>query len=149
MFLEAVLASAHLLALLTLVVFQSSEAALCRADWFNAAVLRRLTRLDRLVTIAGVAVIATGVARLAWGIKGRPMFYIDQPLFHLKLALVVMMLWLVLRGSASIRRWDRDHSIAGALPPPDEIRRVRGRILASAHLLPLIAIVAVFWARGY
>ena len=148
MFLETVLASIHLLAILTLVVFQSSEAALCRADWFNAAVLARLGRLDRIVTIAGVAVVASGLARFIWGIKG-PAIHLGQGLFHLKLLLVVTMAWLGWRASASIRRWNRDHASTGALPPPEEIRLARGRIMASAHLLPVIAVVAVFLARGY
>ena len=56
---EPLLASAHLLALLTLVVFQASAAALCRADWFNVAVLTRLGRLDRLAVLAAVAVMYT------------------------------------------------------------------------------------------
>ena len=43
---EAVLASLHLLAILTLVVFLSSEAALCRVEWMNAAVVQRLAKLD-------------------------------------------------------------------------------------------------------
>ena len=148
MFLEAVLASIHLLAILTLVVFQSSEAALCRADWFNAAVLGRLGRLDRIVTIAGAAVVLSGLARFVWGIKG-PSVHLSQPLFHLKLVLVIMTAWLAWRASTSIRRWNRDHVIAGALPPPEEIRLARGRIMASAHLVPVIAVVAVFLARGY
>lgn len=46
MSLEAGLAYAHLLAILSLVVFLSSEAALCRAEWMNEAVVRRLGRLD-------------------------------------------------------------------------------------------------------
>ena len=42
MSLEAGLAYAHLLAILSLVVFLSSEAALCRVEWMNEAVVRRL-----------------------------------------------------------------------------------------------------------
>ena len=44
MTLEAVLASLHLVAILTLVVFMSSQAALCRIEWLNAAVVERLVR---------------------------------------------------------------------------------------------------------
>ena len=39
MTLEALLAYAHILAILTLVVFISSEAALCRPEWMNAKVV--------------------------------------------------------------------------------------------------------------
>ena len=46
MMLESVLASLHLVAILAMVVFSSSQAALCRQEWLNAAVVRRLLRLD-------------------------------------------------------------------------------------------------------
>ncbi len=42
MMLESVLASLHLVAILAMVVFSSSQAALCRQEWLNAAVVRRL-----------------------------------------------------------------------------------------------------------
>lgn len=147
MYFEALLASIHLVAILTLVVFQSSEAALCRADWFNAAVLARLRRLDRIVAIAGIVVLLSGLARLVWGIKG-PAGYMGSSLFHWKMLLVAVLVWLCWRPSSAIRGWLRDHARTGALPPPDEIRKVRGRIMAAAHLVPVIAVVAVFWARG-
>ena len=67
MTLEAVLACLHLLALLTMVVFLSSEAALCRAEWMNAAVVKRLARLDMIYGLAALAVGATGLARLFLG----------------------------------------------------------------------------------
>ena len=35
MTLEAVLAALHMVAILTLVVFLTSEAALCRSEWMN------------------------------------------------------------------------------------------------------------------
>ena len=44
MTLEAILASAHLVAILELVTFMSSQAALCRTEWKNAAVVERMVR---------------------------------------------------------------------------------------------------------
>ena len=56
MVLESLLAYAHLLAILTLVVFLASEAALCRTEWLNAAVIERLGKIDRVYGIAAGAV---------------------------------------------------------------------------------------------
>ncbi len=148
MILESLLASAHLLALLTLIVFQSSQAALCRPEWFNAAVLARLGVLDRIVALAGLALILTGLLRLGWGIKPLAA-YLGQPMFHLKMVLIATLLFLAWRPSSAIRRWRRDEAATGELPPPFEIRRVRAMIMAAAHLVPVVAVVAVFWARGY
>ncbi|NMM79053.1 DUF2214 family protein, partial [Acidovorax sp. SRB_24] len=83
MTLEAVLASLHLVAILTLVVFLSSQAALCRTEWLNAAVVERLARLDLIYGITAVVLLATGLARVFWGIKGAS-WYATQPLLHLK-----------------------------------------------------------------
>src|SRR5450830_855548 len=85
MTLEALLASLHLLAILTLVVFLSSEAALCRPEWLNAAVVERLPRVDLFYGLAVVLVLITGLARVFLGIKGAA-WYGPQPLLHLKLA---------------------------------------------------------------
>ena len=52
MTLEAILAYLHFLAILTLVVFISSEAALCRVEWLNAKVVERLAVVDRIYGIA-------------------------------------------------------------------------------------------------
>ena len=49
---EALLAYAHILAFLTLVVFVSSEAALCRPEWLNATIVERLVTVDRIYGIA-------------------------------------------------------------------------------------------------
>lgn len=49
MMLEALLANAHLAAILALVAFLGSEAAPRRSEWLNAAALHRLPRVRRLV----------------------------------------------------------------------------------------------------
>ena len=64
MTLEAFLAAFHLLAILTFVVFLSSQAALCRIEWLNAAVVERLARLDVIYGVAGAVMIGSGLARL-------------------------------------------------------------------------------------
>lgn len=60
MTLEAILAYLHLLAILTMVVFLTSEAALCRMQWLNAAVLERPAKVDLIHGIAAVALRASG-----------------------------------------------------------------------------------------
>ena len=90
MTLEAVLAALHLVAILTFVVFLSSQAALCRIEWLNAAVVERLVRLDVIYGVAGVVMIGSGLVRVFWGVKGAS-WYLSQPLFHLKITLVLAM----------------------------------------------------------
>ena len=148
MTLEAVLSCLHLLALLTMVVFLSSQAALCRTEWMNAAVVQRLARLDLVYAFAAVAVLATGLLRLFLGAKGVT-WYVSQPLFHLKMSLVVVGVVLSLKPTAVFRRWLRQLRDNGALPGDAEVRATRKWVMWQAHLIPVIAAVAVFYARGW
>lgn len=144
---EATLAALHLLAVLTLVVFLSSQAALCRAEWMNAAVVRRLARLDVIYLVAAMALLLTGLARLYWGTKGIS-WYVSQPLFHVKMTLFVLVAGLSIKPSLTFRRWVRGLAAGQSLPEAQEVATTRRWIMLQAHLVPVIAVIAVFWARG-
>ena len=144
---EAVLASAHLLAILTLVVFLTSQAALCRMEWMNAAVVQRLARLDMIYGIAAVILLLTGIARLVWGVKGMGA-YPASPLFHLKMTLFVIAFLLSLKPTLTFRRWKKALDASGQLPAPEEIKQTRKWVMWQGHVVPVIAVVAIFWARG-
>ncbi len=145
---EAVLAALHIVAILTFVVFASSQAALCRIEWLNAAVVERLVRLDVIYNIAGVALLASGIARVLWGVKGAS-WYLSQPLFHLKMALVLVMIVLPLVPSRAFRRWRQQLRASGALPGAAEVAKIRRLVMVQSHLLPFVAVIAVFWSRGW
>ncbi len=147
MHLEALLAFLHIAAILTLVVFSSSQAALCRVEWLNAAVLQRLRVLDRIYLIALALVAASGLARTIWGIKSAS-WYIGQPLWWAKFLLLSLILVMSLKPSMAFRRWMRQWQADGSLPPEAEIKAVRALIMRAAHLLVLIPAAGVMLARG-
>jgi putative membrane protein len=148
MTLEALLAYAHLLAIFALVVFLSSEAALCRAEWLNAAVVRRLVRVDVIYGLSALLVLATGLLRVYFGVKGSA-WYWANPLLHVKLGLFVVMAGLSLPPTLAFRRWRRALDAEGTRPAANEVARVRRLVMIQAHLMPLIPLAAVFLARGY
>jgi len=148
MTLEALLAYAHILAFLTLVVFLASEAALCRVEWMNEAVVRRLGRLDLIYGISAAVVLLTGLARIYFGVKGSA-WYWTHPLLHLKLTLFAVIGGLSIAPTRSFIRWRRTLDAGGGLPSPEAVRRTRRLIMWQAHLLPLIPLAAVFLARGF
>jgi putative membrane protein len=148
MTLEAILAAAHFLAILTAVVFVTSETAICRADWFNAKVVRRLVTVDRIYLIGLAAVLVTGLARIFWGVKGSG-YYGGNWLMHLKLGLFVVVVLLAIRPARAYRRWQRELDASGALPPPAQIDAMRKQAFLAAHVIALIPIVAAFLARGF
>lgn len=148
MTLESVLAAVHIVAILTLVVFLSSEAALCRTEWMNAAVVQRLARLDIIYGISAGVLLLSGVARVVWGVKGMG-WYVSQPLFHLKVTLFVLAGLMSIKPSIDIRRWAKQLRTDGSLPSDTAVRAARRWIMWQAHLIPVIAVIAVFWARGW
>ncbi|MDM0106260.1 DUF2214 family protein [Variovorax sp. J22R24] len=148
MTLEAILAYLHLLAILTMVVFIASEAALCRVEWLNAAVIERLAKVDMVYGIAAIAVLATGVARTWWGIKGTA-WYWTNPLLHLKLTLFIIVGVISIFPTLTYFRWRKALRSRGSLPAEAEIRKTRKLVMIQAHLIALIPLVAVFLARGF
>jgi putative membrane protein len=147
MILESLLAYAHFIAILSLVVFLTSEAALCRSEWMNAAAVRRLARVDFVYMLAAIAVLATGIARTVWGLKGSG-WYWSQPLLHTKLALFVLIGLLSIKPTIAFTRWRRAVEAGGALPAEAEVRGVRRWIMIEAHLIILVPLAAVLLARG-
>ena len=148
MMLESVLASLHLVAILAMVVFSSSQAALCRQEWLNAAVVRRLLRLDWIFLASVTVLLLSGVARVVWGIKGWQ-WYVGQPLFHIKITIILAMVLLSFWPSLVFRRWRHALRSTGALPAAQEVAKVRRLVMIQSHVLPVVAVIAVFWARGW
>lgn len=145
---EALLAYAHFLAILTMVVFLTSEAALCRPEWMSPAIVRRLATVDLVYGISAIAVLATGLARVFLGAKGAS-WYWSNWLLHTKLGLFVLLGLVSILPTVRFLRWKRTLAASGALPAEAEVRGTRRLVMLQAHILPLIPLPAVFLARGY
>jgi putative membrane protein len=148
MTLEAILSYLHLLAILTAVVFLSSTAALCRAEWINAAAVRRLRTVDRIYWIAMAAIAVTGLVRWLFGIKGAG-WYAGNWLLWAKIVLFLAIGALSVPASRAFAAWNARLASDGALPPDEEITRARRLVMRAGHILPLIPLPAVFLARGF
>jgi putative membrane protein len=144
---EVLLAYAHLAAILGWVVFVTSQAALARSEWLNGAVVERLLRVDRILWICWAAVLLTGLARLAWGVKGGS-WYWSQPLLHTKLTLLLLLGAAAWPNTRAYTRWLAHWRRSGSLPEPAEVARVRRRVMLIAHVMLLIPLLAVALARG-
>jgi putative membrane protein len=148
MTLEALLAYAHILLILSLVVFSSSEAALCRVEWMNAKIVERLVTVDRIYGITALGVLLTGVARTIWGIKGAGWYWANG-LLHLKVGLFVVVALMSIKPTVMFIRWRRQLRSDGRLPGDGEIRQARRWVMVQAHIIALIPLAAVFLARGF
>jgi len=148
MTLEAILAYLHILAILTLVVFISSEAALCRIEWLNARLVERLVRVDLIYGIAAGLVLLSGLARTWWGFKGTAWYWGDW-LLHLKLGMFIAVALMSIKPTLMFRRWNRNLKATGALPDDAQVRIARKWVMWEAHIIAVIPLAAVFLARGF
>lgn len=145
---EALLAYAHLLAIFTMIVFLVSEAALCRPEWLNAAVVERLAKVDAVYGLAAGAVFATGLARVFLGAKGGE-YYGSNWLLWAKFGLFILIGLLSIKPTLMFRRWRKAVRNREGLPSHDEIRQARKLVMMQAHIIPIVPLAAVFLARGY
>ncbi|WBY03863.1 DUF2214 family protein [Ramlibacter tataouinensis] len=148
MTLEALLAYLHISAFLALVVFLTSETALCRPEWFNATVVERLVTVDRIYGIAALAVLATGLARIFLGAKGAA-WYGGNWLLWTKVGLFATVGLMSIRPTLRFLAWRKALRADGSLPAAEEVRAVRRWVMWQAHIVPFIPLPAVFLARGY
>ena len=148
MTLEALLSYAHILAILTMTVFLASEAALCRTEWLNAAVVERLAKIDMVYGASAIAVLLTGAARVIWGAKGMG-WYLTNPLLHVKFTLFIVMGLLSIGPTLAYLRWRRALRADGTMPDALQVRNTRRLVMVQAHILPLVPLAAVFMARGF
>ena len=146
--LEPWLAFFHISAFLGWIVFASAQAALCRTEWLNAAVVQRLARLDRILWIATAAVLLSGLARIYWGAKGSA-WYWSNWLLHLKLTLFIVAAILQIGPARQFRRWRDRLAAGGALPSDTEIRGARRLVMLATHVVAVIPLAAVFLVRGW
>ncbi len=140
---EALLAYLHIGAVLGWVVFLTSQTALLRPEWINAAVLARLQRVGLLANLAALAVLATGLARLGFGLKGAA-WYGHQPLLWIKLAVTLALAWQGWRATRRYAAW----LAAGGLPPVAELDATRRLVFRVAHWMLIVPVAGVMLARG-
>jgi putative membrane protein len=145
---DAILQFLHISAILALVVFITSEAAICRPEWMNADIVNRLVRVDRIYGIAAMAVLVTGFIRIYWGSKGAA-WYWGNWLLHLKLTAFVAVALISIAPTLRFLRWRKAVRADGTLPSADEVRRTRKLVMLQAHIIPLVPLAAVFLARGF
>ena len=147
LWLDAILAYLHFVAIFTLVWFLAKEWTLLRAP-VDALDFKRIGNADLGFGLAAVAVLVTGALRVFYGAKGTA-FYLHNPVFHVKVALFVLVGLVSIAPTLAFLRWRRAWTADAAFRiTPHEYARVRRFILIELHLIALIPIAAVMMARG-
>jgi len=147
MWLDAVLAYLHFIAIFALFSFMVTEAMMMRGA-LDAAAVRLLGRVDVWYLGAAVAVLATGFLRMMFGAKG-PDFYLSAWPIYAKIGLFLLVgvisVGPTLRFVRRRRMFERD---AGWRVPDDERRAARRTLMVELHIAALIPLMAVIMSRG-
>lgn len=145
---DLVLASAHHLAVFTLVALFAAEFALLRPG-LSGARIRQLARIDAAYGAVAGLVIAVGVLRIFFGSVDAG-YYWGNHAFWGKMGAFAIMGLLTIPPTLAIRRWEKAGAgLADYAPPTEEIRANRRFVHLQAGVLVLIPIFAAAMARGY
>jgi len=147
MWLDAILAYLHFIAIFLLFSFMVTEAMMMRAT-LDAAAVRLLGRVDIWYLGAAIAVLATGFLRLMFGAKG-PDFYLTAWPIYAKVGLFVLVGVISVGPTIRFVRWRRMFERDPAWRVSDEERKAARRtIMIEMHIAALIPLVAVIMSRG-
>lgn len=145
---DLILASAHHLAVFTLVGLFAAEFAMLRPGLAGPRI-GQLARIDGAYGAVAGLVIVVGVLRVIFGAAGWQ-YYVSNPMFWGKMAAFLIMGLLTVPPTMAVRRWANAAKIEdGYQPPASEIAGNRRYIHLQAAILLFIPIFAAAMARGY
>ena len=147
MWLDAILAYLHFTAIFVLFSFLVAEIVLFRGP-LDPWVVRLLGRLDVWYFGSALVVLATGIARLVFGVKG-PEFYLTGWAIYVKVFLFIIVALISVFPTLRYIHWRRmlDHDSSWRVPD-EERAKVRRILMIEVHIAALIPLVAVIMARG-
>ena len=143
---DFILASLHHLLIFGLIAMLVAESVLLRGTLDRAA-LQRLAGVDMGYGICAMALIAVGIGRVAFGIKGYD-FYLHNPWFHAKIGAYVLAGLLSILPTLNFARWRKAVRADPAfLPANAEVCRARRVIRFELMLIGVIFVFAAAMAR--
>jgi putative membrane protein len=144
---EAALAYLHFVSIMLLTAFLVTEFFLCTRQ-LQPAQVKTLARLDLFYLIAAAAVLITGALRVFAVGKGAG-FYLNNPVFYIKLALFLAVGLVSIPPTLQFIRWKRAlKSGEQRVLRESDIGSARRYIALELVLLAFIPLMAVLMARG-
>ena len=143
---DFLLASLHHLLFFGLIAMLAAESALLKRGVDRAAIVR-LSRLDAAYGLTAGLILAAGLLRILYGLKGWD-FYAHNPWFHAKLGAFLLAALLSLVPTVRFMRWRRRlRADPSFLPSPEDADCLRPWLLAQVALIAVILVCAAGMAR--
>ena len=140
---DLLLAVAHHLLVFSLAGMLAAELVLIRPG-LSGPTLGLVGRIDGAYGGVAIAVVAVGICRVLFGLKGWE-FYVSNHAFWGKMIAFVIVALLSIRPTMRILAWRRAEL---AMVPDDEIFAVRSWIKGEIAFLALVLAFAAMMARG-
>jgi putative membrane protein len=138
---DFLLASLHHLLAFGLVAMLAAESLLLSRPLDRAA-LQRLSRIDLGYGLVAVTLLAVGLSRVFFGLKGAG-FYLHNPWFHAKLGAFLLAGLVSIAPTLAFVRWRRALRADPAwLPGPGQAARARILIRVQLALVAVILVCA-------
>ena len=134
---DFLLASLHHLLVFGIVAMLVAESVLLRGA-LDRPTLQRLAGIDMGYGLCAMALIAVGICRVVFGIKGYD-FYLHNPWFHAKMGAFVLVGLLSILPTVRFLRW-RKALAANPIFVPDVAETARMRTIVRFELILLAAI---------
>ena len=145
---DLILASAHHLAVFSLVGLFAAEFAMLRPGLAGPRI-GQLARIDATYGAMAGLVVVIGILRVVFGAAGWQ-YYLGNQMFWAKMAAFLIMGLLTIPPTLAMRRWaNAARTEPGYQPAASEVSGNRRYIHLQAAVLLLIPIFAAAMARGY
>ena len=143
---DFVLASLHHLLVFGIAAMLVAQAVLLRGA-FDRSVLQRLAGIDRGYGLCAMALIAVGISRVVYGIKGHD-FYLHNPWFHAKMGAFVLVGLLSILPTVKFLRWRKaERANPGAVPSEQDLATMRTVLRIELAGIAAIFVLAAAMAR--
>ena len=113
----------------------------------NSARLKHVFRTDGMWGLAALVLLVTGVMRAFGGFEKGGAYYLHEPLFHLKMTALVVILLIEIAPMMALIRWRAALGRGGAIDL-GKARRYAAMSDAEAGLMIVMVIAATGMARG-
>jgi putative membrane protein len=140
------LAALHHLLVFALTAMLVAQAVLLRGP-LEASIIPRLAKLDAGYGTCAGALLAVGLCRVFFGVKGAD-FYLHNPWFHAKVGTFVLVGLLSILPTVRYARWKKaQRTQPGFIPDAGALARTRTILRVELAGLALIFVLAAAMAR--
>lgn len=110
--------------------------------------LRRVFSADAWWAVAAILWLATGLARLFMGTEKPMSYYLENPLFHAKLGLFVLIVAMEIWPMVTLIRWRRRRALSGNVHTTAAGGLAMVSMLQAALVIAIVVLAAAM-ARGH